>query len=84
MPSAVPRSFGGKVAVMMESVAGSMNAAPTPWTTRAAMRNPAPVASPQARDESVKTSRPTTKIRRRPNMSASLPPVSMSTAKEST
>ena len=30
IPSAAPRSFGGKVAVMIESVAGIMHAAPTP------------------------------------------------------
>ncbi len=32
MPIAVPRCLGGKVAVMMPSVAGFMIAAPTPWT----------------------------------------------------
>ena len=35
MPSAVPRSRGGKVAVMIESVAGIMQAAPIPGRTRA-------------------------------------------------
>ncbi len=30
MPSAAPRSFGGNVAVMIERVAGIINAEPTP------------------------------------------------------
>ena len=83
MPIAVPRWRGGKVATMIESVAGFISAAPTPWTTRAPIRKPAPVARPHAREEAVKIARPTMKIRRRPYMSASLPPVSMSTAKVS-
>ena len=43
MPIAVPRWRGGKVATMIESVAGFISAAPTPWTTRAPIRKPAPV-----------------------------------------
>ena len=35
MPIAVPRWRGGKVTVMIESVAGFISAAPRPWTTRA-------------------------------------------------
>ena len=38
MPIALPRSRGGKVAVMIESVAGFISAPPTPCTTRAAIR----------------------------------------------
>src|SRR4029450_13458835 len=45
MPIAVPRCRGGNVAVMIESVAGFMRAAPPPRTTRAPMRNPARGAS---------------------------------------
>ena len=41
MPIAVPRWRGGKVTVMIESVAGFISAAPTPWTTRAAISMPA-------------------------------------------
>ena len=37
IPIAVPRWRGGKVTVMIESVAGFMSAAPRPWTTRAAI-----------------------------------------------
>jgi hypothetical protein len=75
MPIARPRSRGANVAVMIERVAGFISAAPTPWTARAPIRNPAFGASPHARDESVKIAIPTMKIRRRPNMSASFPPV---------
>ena len=66
---------------MIESVAGIMNAAPTPCRTRAPIRSSALPARPQRSDESVKTARPIRKMRRRPYMSASLPPVSISTAK---
>ena len=81
IPSAAPRSFGGKVAVMIDSVAGIINAAPTPWRTRAPMRSSAVPASPQRSDVSVKITRPIEKMRRRPSMSASFPPVSIRTAK---
>ena len=37
MPIAVPRWRGGKVAVMIDSVAGFISAAPMPCTVRAAM-----------------------------------------------
>ena len=65
---------------MMERVAGFISAAPTPWTIRAAISDSAPVASPHAREAAVKITRPKTKMRRRPNMSASFPPLSMRTA----
>ena len=38
MPIAVPRWRGGKVAMMIESVAGFISAAPTPCTMRAPIR----------------------------------------------
>ena len=66
---------------MMDSVAGIISAAPAPCTTRAAISISDPFASPQKSEETVKMARPIRKIRRRPNMSASLPPVSISTAK---
>ena len=66
MPIAMPRCRGGKVAVMIPSVAGFMIAAPTPWTTRAPMRKPALGASPQASDAPVKITRPMMNSRRRP------------------
>ena len=81
IPIAVPRSLGGNVAEMIESVAGIINAEPIPCTARAPIRRPALPASPHASDDPVKIPRPIRKIRRRPNMSASLPPVSIRTAK---
>ncbi len=83
IPIAIPRCRGGNVAVIIESVAGFMSAEPAPWTTRAPISQPALVARPQKSDATVKITSPTMKIRRRPNMSASLPPVSMRTPKVS-
>jgi hypothetical protein len=83
IPIAAPRCSGGKVAVMIESVAGFIKAAPTPWTIRAPISTSPLPAMPQARDEIVKIARPTTKMKRRPSRSASLPPVSMKAAKVS-
>ena len=65
---------------MIESVAGFISAAPTPCTTRAPIRNCSVSARPHARDAPVKITRPATKINRRPSMSASFPPVSISDA----
>src|SRR5438105_4847777 len=64
MPIAVPRCRGGKVAVMIDSVAGFINAPPSPCTTRAPIRKPPFGASPQARDAPVKTARPSATIAR--------------------
>ena len=46
IPIAVPRCRGGKVAVMIESDAGFMSAAPTPWAMRAAISMVAAVGEP--------------------------------------
>jgi hypothetical protein len=81
IPIAVPRCRGGNVTVMIDRVDGFIIAAPTPCTTRAAIRSDALPARPQARDESVKIASPMTKTRRRPSRSASLPPVSISAPK---
>ena len=83
MPIAIPRCRGGKVAVMIESVAGFISADPAPCTTRAPIRKPALGASPHASEAAVKITSPTMKMNRRPKRSASLPPVSISTAKVS-
>ena len=80
MPIAVPRCRAGNVAVMIESVAGFISAAPTPCTTRAPISISGPPASPHASDAAVNTARPATNISRRPSRSASLPPVSMNAA----
>ena len=83
MPIAIPRWCAGNVAEMIESVAGSINAAPMPCSVRAPISVPPVAARPQASDEIVKVTSPIRKMRRRPKKSASLPPVSMSTAKVS-
>ena len=83
MPIAMPRCRGAKVAVMIERVAGFMRADPTPWTTRAPIKNPPLGASPHASEAPVKMASPAIKMNRRPRRSASFPPVSMSTAKVS-
>ena len=66
MPIAVPRSRGGKVAAMIESVAGFMRAAPAPCKTRAAMSISPELARPHRSEAMVKTTIPMTKINRRP------------------
>jgi len=79
MPMAVPRWRGGKVAVMIESVAGFIKAAPIPCTVRAAIRSVAVPASPHQSDAPVKITSPAMKIARRPSRSASFPPLSSRT-----
>ncbi len=66
IPIAVPRSRGGNVAAMIESVAGLMSAAPAPCTTRAPMSMSDEFASPHASEATVKTTIPITKTSRRP------------------
>ena len=83
IPIAVPRSRAWNVAEMIESVAGIISAAPTPWTARAEISSGALEERPQASEESVKTVRPMVKISRRPSRSPSFPPVSSSEAKVS-
>ena len=80
MPIAVPRWRGGNVAVMIDSVAGLISAAPPPCRTRAAISSCPVVERPQRREASVKTTIPTTKSRRLPYASASLPPMSINAA----
>ena len=81
MPIAIPRSLGGKVAAMIESVAGFISAAPAPCTTRAAISMLPLSARPHQSDATVKTTIPITNSSRRPYASASLPPISISAAK---
>ena len=58
----------------MESAAGEMIAAPTPWIARAAISVASDVASPQTSDAPEKSARPAMNIRRRPSRSALRPP----------
>ncbi len=67
---------------MIERVPGIISAAPTPCATRLITRSVAPAASPAVAEERAKMTTPIMKIRRRPKMSPSRPPVASSTAKE--
>jgi hypothetical protein len=62
--------------VINDRAAGESIAAPTPCPTRVASSVDAELASAAASDAPVKTSRPDTKIRRRPSRSAARPPSS--------
>ena len=70
------RSSGGKIVVMIESVAGITNAAPMPMTARPAITWFAPVAIPATMAPSPNTTRPLSNARLRPNRSPSAPAVS--------
>ena len=82
-PNAVPRSRGWKVTEMMDRVAGSISAAPSPWARRAPIRAPGLWASPAANDETANRVVPARSTRRRPNRSAERPPRSMNPPKVS-
>ena len=58
IPMAVPRSRGGNVAAMIDSVAGFIKAAPAPCRIRAPMSISEEPASPQRSEASVKTTIP--------------------------
>ena len=83
MPIALPRSWGGKALVMIDSVAGIMSAAPMPWIARPATSQVSLGAKPIAALESAKMTTPKRNMRRRPKMSPRRPPVTSSTAKDS-
>jgi hypothetical protein len=80
VPIALPRSSGGKALVMIESVAGIMNAAPMPWTARQPTSHASFGEKPMVALENANTMTPNRNIRRRPKMSPSRPPVTSSTA----
>ena len=83
MPIALPRSAGGNVLVMIESVPGIISAAPQPWIAREATSQPSVGAKPIVAEAAAKTTTPIRKTLRRPKMSPRRPPVTSSTAKES-
>src|SRR3954470_8733401 len=74
-PSATLRSRPSeKVVVRMDSAAGEMIAAPSPWSERAAIKDPSDQARPASSEARVKTTMPTRNSRRRPSRSAARPP----------
>jgi hypothetical protein len=80
MPIARPRSCGGNVFVMIESVPGIISAAPTPCSAREPTSQPSFGAKPIVAEAKAKMPTPNRKTRRRPKMSPSRPPVTSSTA----
>ena len=58
MPSARPRSVGGKVSVTMAGPSARIIAAPTAWMMRPATSQPTPGANPHSADAAVKTMNP--------------------------
>ncbi len=78
MPAQMPIACGsclrGNTATRIESESGLSSAPPTPWTARNPISWVSVWASAHAIDDSVKMTRPTMKMRLRPNRSPSLPP----------
>jgi len=64
------------VVLMIESAAGEMSAAPSPWNAREAISIPELTASPSMSDADVKMTRPTRNRRFRPIRSPARPPSS--------
>ncbi len=81
VPIALPRSEAGKAWVMIESVAGIISAAPTPWIARLPISIAGSWASPAVAEVIAKITTPARNISRRPKMSPSRPPVAIRTAK---
>ena len=83
VPIALPRSSGGKALVMIDSVAGIMNAAPMPCTARQPTSQASLGEKPMVALDTANVMTPNRNIRRRPKMSPRRPPVTSSTAKVS-
>ena len=79
-PNAVPRSRPWKAEASSASEVANMNAPPMPCSARARLRTSGVPASAHSAEATVKITIPITKTRRRPNRSASEPPVSSSAA----
>jgi hypothetical protein len=76
-PRAMFRSRpSSKVVVRIESAAGEIVAAPSPWRARKEMSDVSLHESPQRSEPSEKSTRPTANTRRRPRRSALRPPSS--------
>ena len=66
VPMARPRSSSANELLMIARLPGTRNAAPIPWTARAAISCPMLEANPQAAEATAKIATPITKILRRP------------------
>ncbi len=73
---ALVRSSGGKIDVMIDSVAGMMNAAPMPMTARLAITCVASPDSPPSSEPNPNTASPASSARRRPKRSPIAPALS--------
>src|SRR5512132_1693525 len=74
-PSAMLRSRPSvNVVDRIDSAAGVITAAPSPWNERAAIRDPSDQARPASSEESENRTMPARKSRRRPSRSAARPP----------
>ena len=73
MPTALPRSSGGKIVVITDSVTGITNAAPTPITTRSPISASGVLTNIAASDASPNSASPTARIGLRPKRSPIAP-----------
>jgi hypothetical protein len=73
-----------KMVVMIESAAGAVVAAPSPWKARETTIISLETERPQQREAAVKTASPTTKVLLLPHRSATLPAKSKKPAKNNT
>ena len=80
MPKAIPRSGPWNAWAMSASEVANIIAPPVPCTARARFKTSGVDDRPHAAEERVNTTRPVTKIRRRPNRSAREPAVSRNAA----
>lgn len=76
-PIARPRSSDTKLASMIDRLPGTRRAPPAPWRARAAISTSRLGASAQSSDATLNQATPMRKIRRRPKMSPSDPPINM-------
>ncbi len=78
-PPARPAFFSGSRLNVMASVAGHISAPPRPMSARHRISQMSLGAAAASRENPTNTAEPVKNIRRRPNMSASRPPVIMNT-----
>ena len=81
--NALPMCSRGKTEPSMPKPCGISSAPNAPWTSRATMIEGGSQARPQASEAAVKPARPIRKVRRRPYLSPSRPPVTSSTPRAS-
>ena len=83
IPPASPALSAGSSSKVMPRIAGHISAPPTPITTRVKISQVSVGAAPPSADIEAKIAVPRKKARRRPNMSARRPPVTIITPKVS-